>query len=316
MARHRHRSPSRIPRYLAIGTLAALTGAIGVAQTGPWPRTGANPVRTAASVTALPSPQTTAPSREDIDTEIADGLATEVEAAVREATAGTEGNAAVAVLDVTTGVSVSVGSVDAEEHTFDTASIVKVDILAALLLRAGDAGRSLTAQERQWATVMIENSDNAAANALWDAIGGAQGLAEANTRLGLVETVPGEGAYWGLTRTTPDDQLRLLQAVFGHDSVLSAEARNYLGGLMGSVAADQAWGVSAAADAPGAAQLKNGWLARSGTGLWVTNSIGRVETAGHTLLLAVLCDGQRSQETGMALVEDLAVAASGPLTDE
>ncbi|MCX5272672.1 serine hydrolase [Streptomyces virginiae] len=242
-------------------------------------------------------------------------LAADVETAVREAAAGAEGNAAVAVLDLSTDASASAGTTDADDHEFDTASIVKVDILAALLLQAADDGRALTAQERQWATVMIEHSDNAAANALWNAIGGGPGLAKANIRLGLTETVPGDGAYWGLTQTTPEDQLRLLRAVFGEDSVLSGDARAYLRGLLGSIAADQDWGVSAAADDPKSAHLKNGWLARSGTGLWVTNSIGRVEVAGHPLLLAVLCDGQTSQETGMALVEDLAVAASRPFAD-
>ncbi|MFJ1564499.1 serine hydrolase [Streptomyces erythrochromogenes] len=311
MARHRYPSPSRIPRYLAIATVAALTVAIGLAQAGSGPQAGGNPVETAAAVTALPSPSATAPAQDDARAK----LAADVETAVREAAEGAEGHAAVAVLDLSTGASASAGTTETDDHEFDTASIVKVDILAALLLQADDDGRSLTAQERQWATVMIENSDNAAANALWDAIGGGQGLAKANARLGLTETVPGDGAYWGLTRTTPDDQLRLLRAVFGEDSVLSADAREYLCGLMGSIAADQDWGVSAAADDPGSAQLKNGWLARSGTGLWVTNSIGRVEVAGHTLLLAVLCDGQTSQESGMALVEDLAVAASRPFAD-
>ncbi|GAA3122071.1 hypothetical protein GCM10020254_81770 [Streptomyces goshikiensis] len=171
-----------------------------------------------------------------------------------------------AVLDLSTGARASAGTADADDHEFDTASIVKVAILAALLLQVADDGRALTAQERWQATVMIENSDNTAADALWNAIGGAKGLAKANTRLGLTETVPGDGPYWGLTQTTPDDQLRLLQAVFGEDSALPADARSYLQGLMGSIAADQDWGVSAAADDPESARLKNGWLARSGSG--------------------------------------------------
>ncbi|WP_338056795.1 serine hydrolase [Streptomyces sp. ZAF1911] len=234
-----------------------------------------------------------------------------VEEAVREVLAGAEGNAAVAALDLSTGESVQVGA----EHDFVTASIVKVDILATLLLQASDAGRSLTAQEQRQASVMIENSDNAAANALWDAIGGAEGLAKANLRLGLTETTPGPGVYWGLTQTTPADQLRLLQAVFGEDSVLSADARGYLRGLMGSVASDQDWGISAGLDDSGSVHLKNGWLARSESGLWVVNSIGRVEAGGDTLLLAVLCDGQASQKAGISLVEDLAERTRTAVTD-
>ncbi|WP_327300146.1 serine hydrolase [Streptomyces goshikiensis] len=315
MARHRHSSPSRIPRYLAIGTVAALTAAIGFAHAESGPQAGGNPVRTAAGVTELPSSSATASSQADAQADRQAELAADVETAVRESAAGAGGNAAVAVLDLSTGARASAGTTDADDHEFDTASIVKVAILAALLLQVADDGRALTAQERWQATVMIENSDNTAADALWNAIGGAKGLAKANTRLGLTETVPGDGPYWGLTQTTPDDQLRLLQAVFGEDSALPADARSYLQGLMGSIAADQDWGVSAAADDPESARLKNGWLARSGTGLWVTNSIGRVEVAGHTLLLAVLCDGQPSQETGTALVEGLAVAATRPFAD-
>ncbi|WP_407840777.1 serine hydrolase [Streptomyces sp. DSM 116496] len=159
-----------------------------------------------------------------------------------------------------------------------------------------------------------KNSDNAAANALWDAIGRAEGMAKANLRLGLTETTPGHSVYWGLTQTTPADQLRLLQAVFGEESVLSAEARGHLRGLMGSVTADQDWGISAGLDDSGSVHLKNGWLARSESGLWVVNSIGRVEADGDTLLLAVLCDGQASQKAGISLVEDLAERTRAAVT--
>ncbi|MCX5409261.1 serine hydrolase [Streptomyces sp. NBC_00335] len=295
-----HRSPSRTRSRLAtFATLALLVGGITFAhaRSDPQDVTLARAASTAATPVPTASPTPSAQVK--------------VEEAVREVLAGAQGNAAVAVLDPSTGASAQVGAA----HGFVTASIVKVDILAALLLQASDAGRVLTAQEQRWATVMIENSDNAAANALWDAIGGADGLAKANLRLGLTETTPGHGAYWGLTQTTPADQVRLLQAVFGEDSVLSAHARAYLRGLMGSIAPDQDWGISAGLDASGSVHLKNGWLARSESGLWVVNSIGRVEADGHTLLLAVLCDGQASQKAGISLVEDLAERTRAAVTD-
>ena len=68
------------------------------------------------------------------------------------------GNVSVAVLDLGSGESASYG-----DGSFDTASIVKVNILAALLLQAQDADRRLTAQERARATTMIEDSDMASA---------------------------------------------------------------------------------------------------------------------------------------------------------
>ncbi|MFF3614066.1 serine hydrolase [Streptomyces sp. NPDC002580] len=215
----------------------------------------------------------------------------------------------VAVLDVDSGESAVHG-----DASFDTASIVKVDILAALLLQAQKADRRLTARERTYATAMIENSDNASASALWAVIGRADGLDSANRRFGLTDTVGGDGELWGLTRTTASDQLRLLRQVFGDDSELSGTSRSYLQGLMGKIAADQRWGVSAAADGSGWA-LKNGWLARSTTGLWVVNSVGRISVDGHDYLVAALSNGNSTQAKGISLVEAVAKAAVSAFGD-
>ncbi|OLZ72792.1 hypothetical protein AV521_07425 [Streptomyces sp. IMTB 2501] len=217
-------------------------------------------------------------------------------------------------------VSAAVLAVDSGESAvhgdtaFDTASIVKVDILAALLLQAQDADRWLTAAEQAYATKMIENSDNASATALWHSIGRADGLDAANTRLGLTATSGGDGELWGLTQTTAADQLVLLQQVFGADSRLSAASRTYVQGLMKSVEADQRWGVSAVAEGNSWA-LKNGWLARSTTGLWDVNSIGRVTVDGTGYLVAVLSKGTESQARGIALVEAAAKAAVSVFAD-
>ncbi|MET8413644.1 serine hydrolase [Streptomyces sp. NPDC005195] len=201
-----------------------------------------------------------------------------------------------------------------DDVTYDTASIIKVDILATLLLQAQDEGRSLTARERAHAEPMIRRSDNAAANALWREIGRAPGLAAANERLGLTGTKGGSGTRWGLTRTTASDQIRLLRAVFGTGGRsaagvggLNQESRTYVRTLMTDVASEQAWGVSAAADSGWA--LKNGWLQRSTSGLWDVNSVGRIVVDGHRYLVAVLSDGSASMKDGVALVEGAARAA-------
>ncbi|MEU8826913.1 serine hydrolase [Streptomyces sp. NPDC048636] len=198
---------------------------------------------------------------------------------------------------------------------FDTASIVKVGILAALLLTAQDARRELTGQEQAHAAAMIEHSDNGAASALWRTIGGADGLDAAHRRLGLTETYGGPAGRWGLTRTTAADQLRLLRAVFEGGSALSEESRSYIRTLMGRTADEQSWGVSAAADGTGLGfRLKNGWLPRSATGLWDVNSIGHVTAGGREYLVVVLSDGSPRMETGVALVEEAARRAVAATT--
>lgn len=215
---------------------------------------------------------------------------------------GSEVRLSVSVLDLADGTNASYG-----EETFDTASIVKVDILATLLLQAQDEGRELTSSERATAEVMIESSDNSAANDLWQAIGGASGLDAANERLGLRHTSGGQDGLWGLTQTTSEDQIALLEAVYGEDSVLEPASQAYIQELMGSVVSGQRWGVSAAAD--GDYELKNGWLARSQTGYWDINSIGRVAAGGRSYLIAVVSDGHATQSGGIAVVEDAAEAA-------
>ncbi|MGW2747784.1 serine hydrolase [Streptomyces sp. NPDC001450] len=207
-----------------------------------------------------------------------------------------------------------------DDTAYDTASIIKVDILATALLQGQDSGHALTTKERAQAEAMIEHSDNAAANSLWRRIGLAPGLQAANKRLGLTSTQGGPDVRWGLTRTTASDQIRLLRAVFdtgpapkaGSAPALSDTSRGYIRTLMGRIADDQSWGVSAAAGSEWA--LKNGWLQRNTTGLWDVNSVGRITTGGHHYLVAVLSDGNASMKDGVALVERAARAAVSSTT--
>ncbi|MFF8585927.1 serine hydrolase [Streptomyces althioticus] len=188
-----------------------------------------------------------------------------------------------------------------DEGVFVTASVVKVDILAALLLAARDAGRELTAAERAHAEAMIERSDNDAATALWQVVGRAAGLDAANARLGLARTVA--DARWGLTRTTAADRVTLLRRIVAPDGAA------YVRELMERVVPEQAWGVPALADPGTRWAVKNGWLPRDATGLWVVNSTGYVTSGGRAYAVAVLSDGHASMAEGVARVEAAARAA-------
>ncbi|AXG78783.1 hypothetical protein DVK44_14920 [Streptomyces paludis] len=281
----------------------------GAGASGLPPTSGAS--RNASDATAADTAAVVSPSPSD-DADADEALSTRLASAMGQVTSASASlQVAVLDLDATDGATASsAASYSAEDGaTYDTASIVKVDILAALLLQAQDEGRVLTAQERTYASAMICSSDNAAANALWTTIGGATGLDAANRRLGLTGTTGGSGKLWGLTQSTASDQVALLAAVFAEDDAdtpLSAASRAYTQELMGAIADGQDWGVSAAGTATG---LKNGWLSRSATGLWDINSIGLIEADGHSYLLAVLSDGSGSMESGISLVERAAKAA-------
>jgi hypothetical protein len=212
------------------------------------------------------------------------------------------GNAAVAVLDLNTGASASYNG----GSRFQTASIVKLDILSTLLLQCQQKNTSLTSAEKSLATTMIENSNNDSATSLYNDDGGAPAIDAANKIFGLTDTTVGTDGYWGLTETTAPDQLRLLENVFTGDSALTEIDRQYIQNLMSQVEPDQRWGVSAAASPGTSYMLKNGWLPNGDTNLWSINSIGEVQHSGHTYLVATLSDNEPTEDTGISHIENLA----------
>ena len=223
---------------------------------------------------------------------------------------GGTGSLAAGVVDAATGAVAVYGG----DRRFHSASIIKVDILASLLLQHQWSNAPLNAQQRALATEMIEDSSDQAANELWGAVGESQGLTVANQELGLRQTRPGGGSYWGLTSTTVEDQLRLLADLASTHSPLSAGSRSYELGLMRHVAADQDWGVTAAAVPGAAAAVKDGWLPDGSATTWVVNSIGVISRGGHEMLVAVLSSDQPSEHAGITQVDAAARAAVSVIT--
>jgi hypothetical protein len=78
---------------------------------------------------------------------------------------------------------------------------------------------------------------------------------------------------------------------------------------MRHVAADQDWGVTAAAVPATAAAVKDGWLPDGSTTAWVINSIGVISRNGHELLVAVLSSDQPSESAGIAQADAAARTA-------
>jgi len=225
---------------------------------------------------------------------------------------GRAGTVLAAVYDLRTGRAWHLGQGPPQAE----ASVVKLDVLETLLAeRARGDGTGLSASERTLAGQMIEDSDNDAATSLWYAVGGAAGIRSFNARVGLTQTAPSSCVVcpgfawpgWGLTTTTPDDQIALLRQLVTPGSMLPRAAREYALSLMRDVTPAQRWGVSGGVPAQVTVALKNGWLPLHGTGSdWQINSVGWISGGGRNYLMAVLSTGNPGEQYGIDTIDELA----------
>jgi len=213
------------------------------------------------------------------------------------------GRLAVGVVDLKTGAT---ASYDADQP-IRGGEVVTTDILAAMLLEHQRAGTRISSREAQLATQMIENGSVPAATQLWNLVGGAPGLAAANSTLKLRGTIPAP-ADWTWTSTTVADQLQLLADLVEPGSPLHTAARDYALGLMTDSTAGQRWGVLAGASAHTAAAVNDGRLVGPA---WVVGSIGVIQHNGNELLVAVLSDHNPAEAPALDAVQAAVLKAVG-----
>jgi Beta-lactamase enzyme family len=221
---------------------------------------------------------------------------------------GRDGTVLAAVYDLGTGRTWRIGRGQPQAE----ASVVKLDVLETLL---DERDSGLSASDRALAARMIEDSDNDAATSLWHEVGGAARIRAFNARAGLTQTAPSSCVVcpgfawpgWGLTTTTPDDQIALLRQLVMPDSVLTPAAREYALSLMENVIPSQRWGITAGVPAGVTVALKNGWLPLRGPDSdWQVNSVGWVSGRGRDYLMAVLSTGNPSAQYGIDTISRLA----------
>jgi hypothetical protein len=249
-----------------------------------------------------PSPTPTGPSKEELAAQERAKRVKALDAALKKY-AATAPEFSVAVLDKKTGERYSYRGTE----KYDTASIVKVQVLACALLKAQDADRGLSATELSLAKPMIRLSDNNATTALFNRLGKATAVGKCNKRLGLKETAV--NSAWGLTRTTVNDQVKLLSELVDSKGPLSKDSRKQAFTLMSTVDPAQDWGVPVVAKAGETTTVKNGWDTRSADGgLWAVNTVGRVTSSDDDVdvSVAVLSHNNKSMDGGITLVQKVA----------
>jgi beta-lactamase class A len=182
---------------------------------------------------------------------------------------------------------------------FDAASAIKATIISALLL--ADHGPShLTSAQKNLAWLMITQSDNNAATALWNEVG-ISGMQRFLDRAGMRHTVLSPA--WGLTQLTAEDELTLLRVLAYPSRVLTGPSRSYVLWLMAHVVPSQRWGVPAGAPARLQVSVKNGWLPDPFNGAWHINSIGAFIGRNVSYQIVILTSGNPSESYGISTIE-------------
>ena len=255
----------------------------------------------APSPPASPTPHSTGPSRRTDP----------FTAGITSYLTGRAGMVAAAVYDLSTRQFWAIGPGTPQAE----ASVVKVDILETLLTQQGSSG--LSGADQTLAQSMIEDSDNDSATDLWDAVGGPSGIRSFNAEAGLADTTPSPCVEcagfawpgWGLTTTTPADQIALLRQIAVPGGLLSTAERGYVAQLMENVTPSQRWGVCADVPPQVTVALKNGWLPLNDDGTdWQVNSVGWVSGLGRDYLIAVLSTGNPTEQYGIDTIDQVSGA--------
>lgn len=274
---HRTRAISRRTRLLAAGT------AVGALV----------PVLAAASPAAAATPTVSCTSAKA-------GLAAKLKKDITAALVNRRGTIAVGVYDRSTKTTCTLRPSTA----FDSASVVKVTVLATLLWDAKKHNRYLTDREASLAKAMITKSDNAATSTLWKQLGMTK-IKGFLTAAGMTQTKPGANGYWGLTQITVTDEQKLLKLVTAKNAVLSDNARAYILKLMGQVVSSQRWGTPYGVPSGVSVAVKNGWLQRATNG-WRVHSVGAFKGGGHDYMISVLTHGNSTMNYGITTIQGVA----------
>lgn len=257
----------------------------------------------ASAATVTPSPSVSASAS-------ASQAAGPLGAQVQSYLAGRRGKTEVAVYDVSSGQQWTLGSQapQAEE------SVVDLEILEAVLHQRKVQRTVLSLTEQELAPPLIEQSDTDATTTLWADVGGAGGLRAFDHAAGLARTSPSNCLQcsgssvpgWGLTTSTPQDQITLLRQLARPSGMLDKNDQKYALYLLENVESAQRWGVSGGVPADVTVALKNGVQPlNAGETDWQVNSVGWVSGDGRNYLMAVLSTGDPSEQYGIDTLSHL-----------
>ena len=197
-----------------------------------------------------------------------------------------------------------------------TASVIKAQVLAGVLLAAQDAGRPLSASESADVGLMMHYSHNTPPTSrLYVAVGTAAGMEALDERFGIAGT--SHTARYGATVSTAEDRTVLVEKLLIGGGPLATSSVQAAWDWMSGVSATQSRGVTASLPDGYHAALKNGFYPLRGAG-WRLGTTGAVrDPNGGAYAMTVMTDQNPNESAGIALVEAItrhvnSALAAGP----
>jgi hypothetical protein len=234
------------------------------------------------------------------------GLATKLRQDIQAAVNARSGSIAVGVYDRSTRTICTLRPT--VRH--NSASVIKVTVLGALLYDAQKQNRALTPEEMSLARAMITRSDNDSTTTLWNRLGRTK-IQRFLDAAGMTHTVLGPGGWWGTSEITVTDEqklLKMLTASSTTSTVLTPARRAYALKLMREVVSTQFWGTPYGAPSSVTKAVKNGWLQRTTDWRWRVHSIGAFKGNGHDYFITVLTTNANgnSMQYGINTIQSIA----------
>ncbi|GJM38734.1 MAG: hypothetical protein DHS20C19_21010 [Acidimicrobiales bacterium] len=194
-----------------------------------------------------------------------------------------------------------------------TASVIKAQVLAGVLLEAQDEGRPVGDADAERIERMIHYSHNSPPTSeLYLSVGSAAGMEALDDRFGLTAT--SHTSRYGATVSTAADRTRLVEQLLVGGGPLDdahvAQAWEWMSGVTPA----QTWGITAGLPADHDVGLKNGFYPMTGRG-WRLGSSGVIRTPdGGTYAVTIMTEGSATEADGIALVEGVARLVNAELT--
>src|SRR5581483_7383903 len=195
-----------------------------------------------------------------------------------------------------------------------TASVIKAQVLGAVLLKAQHHHRGLDARERHDIHPMIRWSfNNPYVPDLYYDVGGVAGMDRFDHRMHAFHTA--NTLEYGATVTTSGDRTNISKRMLYGGGPIRARYRRIAWRYMSNVTPTQRWGITAGMRKGWDVALKNGFYPMPGHG-WRAGSTGFLRAPrGHKgYAITVMTDQNRTQIAGIRLVQEVVRRAADALT--